>query len=131
MVFYYENKILIKQYIAGVGQWVDIDEDGNVYMAIDASGILPENADWNTVTVQHHEEKSDGGVTVETVVDTADETSGVVTVADETTVQAAFGVNGFLTFTILWGNSSQTYFQVTVHYVDVNGNEINGTQQGI
>ncbi len=28
--FYSGNKILVKRYIAGPGQWVDIDEDGNV-----------------------------------------------------------------------------------------------------
>lgn len=32
VVFYYENKILVKRYIAGPGQWVDIDDSGNVYV---------------------------------------------------------------------------------------------------
>lgn len=32
VVFYYENKILVKRYIAGPGQWVDIDDNGNVYV---------------------------------------------------------------------------------------------------
>lgn len=32
IAFYLGNKILIKRYIAGPGQWVDIDEDGNVYV---------------------------------------------------------------------------------------------------
>lgn len=32
VVFYYENKILVKRYIAGPGQWVDMDADGNVYV---------------------------------------------------------------------------------------------------
>ena len=30
--FYYNNKILVKRCIAGPSQWVDIDEDGNVYV---------------------------------------------------------------------------------------------------
>lgn len=30
--FYIGNKILVKRYIAGSGQWVDIDEDGNVFV---------------------------------------------------------------------------------------------------
>ena len=30
--FYYNNKILIKRVIASAGDWVDIDEDGNVYV---------------------------------------------------------------------------------------------------
>lgn len=30
--FYLGNKVLVKRYIAGPGQWVDITEDGNVYV---------------------------------------------------------------------------------------------------
>ncbi len=30
--FYLGNKLLVKRYIAGPGQWVDIDVDGNVYV---------------------------------------------------------------------------------------------------
>lgn len=30
--FYIGNKLLVKRYIAGPGQWVDIDEEGNVYV---------------------------------------------------------------------------------------------------
>lgn len=30
--FYYNNNILVKRVIAAPGQWVDIDEDGNVYV---------------------------------------------------------------------------------------------------
>lgn len=30
--FYLGNKVLVKRYIAGPGQWVDIDADGNVYV---------------------------------------------------------------------------------------------------
>ena len=33
IAFYYGNKILVKRCIATPGQWVDIDEDGNVYVA--------------------------------------------------------------------------------------------------
>ena len=32
IAFYYGNKILVKRCIATPGQWVDIDEDGNVYV---------------------------------------------------------------------------------------------------
>lgn len=32
MSFYIGNKLLVKRYIAGPGQWVDIDEEGNVYV---------------------------------------------------------------------------------------------------
>lgn len=30
--FYIGNKLLVKRYIAGPGQWVDMDEDGNIYV---------------------------------------------------------------------------------------------------
>ena len=33
VAFYLGNKILVKRCIAGPGQWVDIDEEGNVYVA--------------------------------------------------------------------------------------------------
>ncbi len=32
IAFYYNNKILVKRVIAGPGDWVDIDVDGNVYV---------------------------------------------------------------------------------------------------
>lgn len=32
MCFYIGNKLLVKRYIAGSGQWVDIDGEGNVYV---------------------------------------------------------------------------------------------------
>ena len=32
VVFYYENKILVKRFVASAGQWVDIDDSGNVYV---------------------------------------------------------------------------------------------------
>lgn len=32
VAFYYGNKLLVKRYIAGPGSWVDIKEDGTVYV---------------------------------------------------------------------------------------------------
>lgn len=32
LAFYYNNRILVKRVIAGPGDWVDIDEDGTVYV---------------------------------------------------------------------------------------------------
>lgn len=32
VAFYLGNNILVKRYIAGPGQWVDMDEEGNVYV---------------------------------------------------------------------------------------------------
>lgn len=116
----------------------EIEPSGDVYVSIDATALLPEDADPATVTVQHHEEQSNGEVTVEKVADAADETAGVVEVtaaetpAAETAetatadVQAAFEVGSFSTFTIRWNSNNQR--QVTVHYVDTNGQGIQGPQ---
>ncbi len=32
IAFYYNNKVLVKRVIAGAGQWVNIDADGNVFI---------------------------------------------------------------------------------------------------
>ena len=32
IAFYFDNKVLVKRVIATAGQWVDIDEDGTVYL---------------------------------------------------------------------------------------------------
>lgn len=111
----------------------EVEPNGDVYVVIDAAGLLPEDADPESVTVQHHAEQEDGSVAVETVADTADATNGVVAVVEneaqaENDVQAAFEVDGFSTFTITWSGRRTTYFQVTVHYVDASGTEIQGTR---
>lgn len=97
----------------------EVEPNGDVYVVIDAESLLPDDADPESVTVQHHAE-SDGSVTVETVADAADETDGVVAVADDTTVQAAFTVDGFSTFTITYRDG----YAITVHLVNENGYEL-------
>lgn len=105
----------------------EVEPDGDVYVVIDAAGLLPEGADTESITVQHHVEKDNGDVTVETVADTADETDGVVVAqADEDSensgVQAAFEVKSFSTFTIRWkGNDRQT---LTARAVAISNNRV-------
>lgn len=127
----------------------EVEPNGDVFVSIDAIGLLPDDADPDSVTVQHHAEAADEAagtaVTVETVADTADETDGVVEVtpaaeATESTttleapegetateIQAAFTVDGFSTFTITytyhWAGQTET-ITVNVHYVDTNYHEI-------
>lgn len=47
IAFYYNNNILVKRVIASAGDWVEIDEDGNVYVneqLLDESDYLTEKA---------------------------------------------------------------------------------------
>lgn len=105
----------------------EIEPQGDVYVAIDADKLLPEDADPDSVMVQHHAEQDNGDVTVETVADTADETDGKIetTAASDDTanVQAAFEVQSFSTFTITWdaGNSGDTDVTVNCFYYDEQG----------
>ena len=34
IAFYYNNKILVKRVIASAGEWVELDEDGNLYIKL-------------------------------------------------------------------------------------------------
>lgn len=122
----------------------EIEPQGDVYVSLDVTGLLPDTADPESVTVQHHAEQADGQVTVETVADTASETPGVVEVAAEAAagqtesagtadVQAAFAVDSFSTFTITWetkwgNNDSQAYSDsLTVYRINTNGDGVGDT----
>lgn len=101
----------------------EVEPAGDVYVSIDAAGLLPDDVDPDTVTVQHLAEDEAGAVaSVDTVADAASVSAGIVAAAvteDANTVQAAFAVDGFSTFSITWG-----YNSITVHCVDKSGNEI-------
>ena len=101
-----------------------------VEVTIDAKAMLPEDADPETVAVQHLEENEAGEVTaVKTVADAAEETGDVTVEATQTEEPAmdmasTFAVDGFSTFAITWGNTTA----ITVVYCDESGNQIAGTQ---
>ena len=117
-----------------------------VEVTIDAKAMLPENADPETVAVQHLEENENGEVTaVETVADATEET-GDVTVEATQTEEAAmdmastFAVDGFSTFTVTYGllaapravdgaKLTVTYDKekkvIPVQFVDEAGKELN------
>lgn len=118
----------------------EIEPESSVYVCINVMGLLPEDADADTLAVQHHEQSDAaillpdedvspapaGAVTVETVADAAQETgqvealdNGTETTAD---VAAAFEVESFSTFTITWGYTSN--FVLNLHYIDTAGNDI-------
>lgn len=101
-------------------------EAGSVQVQFElGAGLLPETADTNTLAVQH---LTDGKA--ETVADAGAVTAGDVTVKNQV-VKADFAVQSFSTFTITWSGDWSTYFQVTVHYVDENGGEIDATHSGM
>ncbi|MDY4769695.1 MAG: fibro-slime domain-containing protein [Lachnospiraceae bacterium] len=119
----------------------EIEPESSVYVCINVMGLLPEDADADTLAVQHHEQTGAalltpdeeespapaGAATVETVADATEETgqvealdNGTETAAD---VAAAFEVESFSTFTITWTHNSSNYV-LNLHYVDTEGNDI-------
>ena len=105
----------------------EVEPAGDVYVVLDADGLLPLDADPGSVTVQHHARQDDGQVNVETVADTKEETEGVVTAqAEESSgaVQAAFAVDSFSTFTISWVTYGGNASEITIYCVDEKGNSI-------
>ncbi len=106
----------------------EVEPANEVEVSIDAQALLPEDADPDTVAVQHLKEDATGAVAVETVANT-DAATGDITVAENAdqaalNMASTFAVDGFSSFTITWSD----YFKVTVHYVDENGGNIEGTQ---
>lgn len=63
--FYYQNSVLVKRVIATSGDWVDIDEDGNVYVngALLDEPYLTEKA-YGTVTIDLPYQVGEGRVFV-------------------------------------------------------------------
>lgn len=109
----------------------EVEPANEVEVSIDAQALLPEDADPETVAVQHLKEDETGAVTVETVADT-DAATGDITVAENAeqpalNMASTFAVDSFSSFTITWGN----YYKVTVHYVDENGEDLNGSQNNV
>lgn len=105
----------------------EVEPAGDVYVSIDAAGLLPDDVDPESVTVQHLAEDEAGVVaSVDTVADAASESEGVVTAAvteDANTVQAAFAVDGFSTFTIRYYRNGQ----LSLQRVDSEGNPVGDT----
>lgn len=90
-------------------------------------GMLPEGA--ADLSVHHLAENEDGTVAdVEAVADAAEKTDGTVTLADDNTLDAEFQVESFSSFVISWSENWTSYFQVTVNYVDADGQPIERTQ---
>ena len=83
----------------------EIEPASAVQVEIEVSG-LSEGVDEDTEITVSHINESTGTPVAEAVADTADATDGVVTVTDESVVQAVFTVDSFSTFTIQWGSNT-------------------------
>lgn len=117
------------------GSGNEIEPDGEVSVAIEMKAeALPEDADPESLTVQHLAETGDG-IEVRTVADAADVTAGTVeTIESEdenetAVVAAAFAVDGFSYFTITWRTTSWwgSESSVVVYFVDEEGTEIDSS----
>lgn len=101
----------------------EVEPAGDVYVSIDAAGLLPEDADPESVTVQHLAEDETGAVTsVDTVAAVAE---------DANTVQAAFAVDGFSTFTISWSSDPESEQDNETYYDTLLVQRINEQGTGI
>ena len=100
-------------------------QDGSVQVRIEMNtALLPEKVNTDSLAVQHLDE-STGEIEVQTVAAAA---VGTVE-TNEAAVTAEFSVESFSTFTITWTNGwsgiwQETYFEITVHCVNTNGEKI-------
>lgn len=127
----------------------EIEPNGEVQVSIQMKeGVLPEDADLETVEVHHLKAADANTVKAEAVADGAEKTDGTVLSAEEAAAEleaaeiseeeveaaidkdaaavAMFSVDSFSTFTITWGYGNNS---VTVHYVDQAGQPIDGKQR--
>lgn len=140
----YDGFIPLDIFFADVdGNEVEPAEPVTVSIELPAS-MLGDDADASTIAVSHLIEGENGTVSaVETVADAGDETEGTVLldgatslsadteVSGSSTITAEFTVDSFSSFTITWSGGrwgTTDYFTVTVHYVDEDGNEIDGVK---
>ncbi len=98
----------------------EVEPNGKVFVSMEMA--TPEGAEVESLSVQHHAQTNEG-IRVETVADAKNETSGKVGVQGLETV-AEFEVESFSTFTITWSSNGIKYFEITVHYVNTNGDEL-------
>ncbi|MCD8241601.1 MAG: hypothetical protein LUD73_04210, partial [Lachnospiraceae bacterium] len=104
-------------------------EDGTVSVKISVdTNLLGENADKDSLSVQHLEEDEDGSIEIKTVADAA---SGSVTV-ENGSAEAEFEVESFSTYVVTWVDNSEEHKYIKdqkpriahLYFVDVSGNDI-------
>ena len=103
----------------------EVEPSGEVQVVLDfKKAAIPEGVSEDTeVTVKHLKEDTDAedGIVVEDMTEVAD-----IQATEEAEVEKILlTADSFSTFTIQWGSSSSN--KITVHYVDAQGTEIQGT----
>lgn len=112
----------------------EFEPNGEVKVTMDyKKAALPadvENVEEAEVTIHHFEEDANGEVKqiVDMVAEAAIEAVVEVTEAAEVE-KAEFKTESFSVFTITWTGTSSRKATITVHYVDDEGNELNGSQK--
>lgn len=106
----------------------EVEPANEVEVSIDAQALLPEDADPETVAVQHLKEDENGAVSVETVADAAPVT-GDITVAENAeqpalNMASTFAVEGFSTFTITWDHEWAIGGDAEFAIEDTHGNQL-------
>ena len=124
----------------------EIEPNGEVQVSIQMKeGVLPEDADLETVEVHHLKAADANTVKAEAVADGAEKTDGTVLSAEEAAAEleaaeiseeeveaaidkdaaavAMFSVDSFSTFTITWGSGSWSH-DITIYCVDQSGEGI-------
>lgn len=111
-------------------------EDGKVQVTFEfeEDGLIPAEADTDTLAVQHFDESGSEMKVVSVADTTEDESTGSVDVEKATeedvapAITAEFEVESFSTFAITWSD----YFKITVHYYDsTNAADIDASQGNI
>ncbi|MBQ1271566.1 MAG: hypothetical protein IIY11_07890, partial [Clostridia bacterium] len=116
----------------------EVEPAAPVYVVINAKGLIPADADAETVAVQHHSEIEKKLLSIipvgteiemDIVADMSEETGTVAAVVEADNeglmdLATMFEVENFSKFTITWNNSTAANAKLTVHVVDVNGNDL-------
>ncbi len=97
----------------------EVEPSEAVKVSIDASKILPEDADAGTLEVQHLKEGRAGQVRAEVVANVSPVTEGTI---DESKATAEFEVESFSVFTVEWNDGTNT--SIEVHIYSINGTSV-------
>lgn len=109
---------------------IEAEPDGNVNVSFEYITVpekVAECADAEVSVVHFEEDKLSGNVALKEFSQ-EEQKLNVETDSKNQIVKFDFETDSFSTFTITWSNFRTTYANITVHYVDSQGNEINGSQ---